>query len=193
MSTTVSNDRLKILTPDEAELIWRLRLAVVRAAQPDSLYWWDDRSLTPDAEFVTERLFSRRPQLAAARIALATALVRHRAAIPAVSRLIHLFDFGDEIEYELEAVKLTEAWLPSSFQTANALLDFVGQIVPDDSGYSCEIDGTLDTHTGPLEIWLALDNDPRLKRIVAEASALTLAYATGGLQRPVFPYLRRKR
>lgn len=127
-------------------------------------------------------------------MALAAALARHRAAITlAAPRLLHLFDFGDDMEYELEAVKLTEAWIPPAFPNANALLDFIGHLVPDGTGYSCEVGGRLETHIGPLEIQLSLDTDPHLKRIVAEASALALAYAIGGPQRPVFPCLRRKR
>ena len=61
-------------------LILRLRLLVCRAAQPDSLKWWDDNALTAEGAYLTERLFSRRPRAAAARIALAAARSRHWAA-----------------------------------------------------------------------------------------------------------------
>lgn len=45
---------------DEIEVrVLRLRLAIARAAQRNSLSWWDDASLTPDANLLLRRLFPR--------------------------------------------------------------------------------------------------------------------------------------
>ena len=70
------------MTSTEAETIFRLRLLVARAAQSDSLRWWDDRSLTTEGDFVTGRLFAGRPRVAGVKISLATARVRNRDAVP---------------------------------------------------------------------------------------------------------------
>ncbi len=194
MNPLPSRDKLRTLTLAEAELIVRLRLLVVRAAQPDSLRWWDDRSLTVEGGYLTERLFSRRPRLAAAQIAMATARARHWAAIPKTPKAVHLFDFGDDLEYELEAVALDEAWIPAEpFATQDALLLAVGRVIPDGTGYSTSYSGQGDEHTGALEIQISVDADPTLKPPVAQAAALALAYGVGGPDRPVFPYLKLKR
>ena len=194
MNSLPSRDKLKTLTLAEAELIMRLRLIVVRAAQPDSLRWWDDRSLTVEGGYLTERLFSRRPRLAAAQIAMATARSRHWAAIPKTPEVVHLFDFGDDLEYELEAVALDEAWIPAEpFASLDTFFLEIGRTVPDGTGYSTSYSGRAAEYNGALEIQISIDTDPTLKPPVAQASALALAYGVGGPDRPVFSYLKLKR
>lgn len=186
------HDRFHYLTLAEAELISRLRLIVARAAQPDSLRWWDDRSLTAEGGYLAERLFARRPRLAAAKIALGAARRRHAATVPNSPGMVHLFDLGDEAEYEVSAVALDEGWIPATaFTSGEIFLAAVAAIIPDGTGYTCQFPGLRGTLSGPLEVQLSPDSDPTIKHTVAQASALALAYGEAGLDRPVFPYFKR--
>ncbi len=179
-----------LLGPKEAEAILRLRLIVARAAQIDSLRWWDDRSLTLEGDFMTARLFPEHPRVAGAKIAMATARARHWAAIPRPPGVVHLFDLGDELERELAAAPLNEAWIPGdSFAAMDAFVFALGNIAPDGAG--CRYSGQADTQTGALRIELSLDTSSELKSALAEAGALALAYNSAGMARPVFPYLQR--
>jgi hypothetical protein len=192
MTSASVKERFQYLTSAEAELILRLRLIVARAAQPDSLRWWNDRSLTAEGGYLAERLFARRPRLAAAKIALGAARRRHAAAVPNSSKTVHLFDLGDEAEYELSAVPLDEAWIPATPFTSGAMvLDAVAAIIPEGTGYTRQFSGLHGTLTGPLEVQLTPDSDPTMKLVVAQASALALAHGEAGPDRPVFPYLKR--
>lgn len=176
----------------EAERILRLRLVVARAAQPDSMNWWDDRSLTAEGLYLADRLFARRPRQAAAKIALQTARVRYVAAVPETG-VVHLFDLGDRVEYELARVSVAEAWLPATaLESPEALLLAIGDIVPDGVGYLTEYAGQRRLLAGPFEIRLSPEADPSIKPPVARACALALACAESGLGRPVFPYMKVK-
>jgi hypothetical protein len=77
------------LTPEDACEILGLRLVIARAANQDSLAWWDDESLTPHAGFLLERVFPMAPSLAARSLALAAASARHQAACP--EKALHLY------------------------------------------------------------------------------------------------------
>lgn len=79
------------LRPDEARLILSLRLLIARAANKDSLAWWDDESLTLSADFLLERLFPVAPALAARSLALRAAQARHQAACAPYKRALHLY------------------------------------------------------------------------------------------------------
>lgn len=174
----------------DVKVVWRLRLIIARAAQSDSLGWWDDRSLTAEGEFLATRLFARRPRLAAAKIALAAARARHAAAIPKGSG-VHLFDLGGELEYELAGMALDEAWIPvDPIVSSDALLDALAGAIPDGVGYTIAHSGRPETLTGPIEIRPSPDVDPSVDPMVAKASALALAYGGAGLGRPVFPFLK---
>ena len=68
------------LTPQETHTILGLRLLIARAANKDSLKWWDDESFTTHAGFLLDRIFPMAPPLAARSLSLAAAIARHRAA-----------------------------------------------------------------------------------------------------------------
>ncbi len=79
------------MTPEDAHTILGLRLLIARAANKDSLAWWDDESLTRHAGFVLERTFPMAPPLGARSLALAAALARHQAACSTDTRALHLY------------------------------------------------------------------------------------------------------
>ena len=86
---------------------------------------------------MTERLFPIRPRLAGAKIAMATARVRHWATIPKEKGVLHLFDFGEELEAALATAPLDEAWVSvEPFATAGAFGNALRRAVPDGIGYT---------------------------------------------------------
>ena len=97
---TASNNST-VLRPSDGDRILRLRLAIARAGQSDSMGWWVDESLTPDATFLLGRLFPRSIERSRQRLALQSAFARHRAELVAVPDARHLFDLGDEVEFEI--------------------------------------------------------------------------------------------
>lgn len=76
---------------DQALSILALRLLVARAAQADSLRWWDDEVLTEPAAFILDRTFPHSPPLAARSLALQAALARHRDAAEVFHSTLHLY------------------------------------------------------------------------------------------------------
>ncbi|GAB4408230.1 MAG: hypothetical protein Kow00123_21260 [Anaerolineales bacterium] len=80
-----------ILTPQEAHAILMLRLLIARAAQRDSLAWWDDLALTAEAQFLLDPLFPVSPTVAARSLALRAAASRHRDAYEAMPHALHLY------------------------------------------------------------------------------------------------------
>lgn len=84
------------------DLVLQLRLAVARAAQRDSLSWWDDEALTPDADLLLRRLFPRSSTGAARKLALRAARARHEAVLAAWPQARHLFNLGVEVENRLD-------------------------------------------------------------------------------------------
>jgi hypothetical protein len=174
--------------PDAFPIIWKLRLLVARGAQPDSLHWWDDSSLTQEGMYVVERLFPRAPRVAAAKIALAAAKARHWSAIRAAPEIVHLFDLGDQVEFELAALSLDETWVHDEALTLEQLTDEFAHLCP--AGFSSEVGSR--TETGAIETHLSPDSALSIHPGVLEACALASVYMTRGVQgKPIFPYLRR--
>ena len=188
MTATIPSTRTrpKLIAPAEAETILRLRLLVARAAQPDSLNWWNDRSLTPEGGYVAERLFWVRPQLAAAKIAMASGRARHWDAIQAAPDIVHLFDLGEIIEHELHVFPLGEAMIPSApFASIAHLRTDIGKLIGDKVGYQI----VKRDETGAIEIRAVTEQ--AVRPLVAWVCACALAFCEGDTGQPVFPYLHR--
>ena len=75
----------------DLQTILRLRLLIARAANRDSLAWWDDEALTAPAGFLLERLFPVAPPLAARSLALRAAFARHEGACTDIGGVLHLY------------------------------------------------------------------------------------------------------
>jgi hypothetical protein len=176
------------LTDKDLETILHIRLLVARAAQPDGLRWWGDRSLTPEGGYITERLFARRPKLAAAKIALESARGRHAAVMRDTAELVHLFDLGEDTELELSTTRLDEVWVPGEpYASRDDLMSAISRILPDGVGCAHGEPG----EDGKLLVGLGSDVDRGLHPIMLEVGALASAYGAGGIGRPVFPFLKR--
>lgn len=173
------------VTPEDAQLILRLRLLIARAANSDSLAWWDDDTLTLHAEFLLERIFPMAPALAARSLALAAAAARHQAACPDDSAL-HLYrlDADKQDELAVRSVPLLPIPLPADpITTMDALrqhlLDLVGEPAP----YTV----VRETSTHGLQV-KAPSSPPYASPMVHRARTLAWAYLEGAPGEPVFPF-----
>jgi hypothetical protein len=174
------------LTPEEAQLILGLRLLVARAANKDSLAWWDDESLTPHADFVLERVFPVAPPLAARSLALAAARARHRAAYPVNSRVLHLYrlDLDNQDKLALRFAPLLPVPVPEEPITTLAMLR---QHLLNLTGKPAHYTVVGETSTHGLQIEVSPDPD-ETSPLMHRARTLAWAYLEGGPDKPAFPF-----
>ena len=178
------------LSPEDAGIILRLRLLIARAASKDSLAWWEDHSLTPEASFVLERIFPMQPDLAARNLALAEALARHQAACPSSRGIVHLYrlDSDGQDELAMRSVSVLAAAVPETpIDTTDllrrALLEVLGQAMPYRALRRTDAHG-LEISVPPTPAGVA----PLLHR----AGTLAWAYLEGDRAKPVFPYCQER-
>lgn len=171
----------------DVELVQRLRLLVARAANRDSLAWWDDDSLTAPAGFLLERLFPVAPPLAARSLALAAARSRHRGALGDVGPALHLYRLDADNADALAArdIRLLEVDCPGApITTLDALRERVVALIGQPEQVKV-VDRLLGggLHIAippcPLGVW------PPLHRV----RFLAWAYLEGGASQPVFPFI----
>jgi hypothetical protein len=174
------------LTPEEARAVLGLRLLIARAANGDSLAWWDDESLTPHAGFLLERIFPMAPSLAARSLALAAALARHQAACPAHSGALHLYrlDPDNQDELALRFAPLLNVSMPeepiTTLETLRRhLLSLTGKPAP------CTVVRETDAHGLQIE---SPPGPPGVSPMLHRARTLAWAYLEGGPGEPVFPF-----
>lgn len=174
------------LVPKDARLILGLRLLVARAANKDSLAWWDDESFTTHAGFLLERIFPMAPPLAARSLTLAAALARHEAACPANSGTLHLYrlDPDNQDRLVLRFAPLLPIPVPEEPVTTmealrQHLLDLTAKPVP----YT--VLRRTDTHRLQVQI---LSSPDRVPPLLHRARTLAWAYLEGAPGEPVFPF-----
>lgn len=174
------------LTAEDLHLILRLRLLLARAANKDSLAWWDDESLTPPAEFLLERLFPMAPALAARSLALSAALARHQAACVGNDKALHLYrlDPDNRDRLALRTAPLLPVPVPHDpITTTEALkqhlLDLISQPMP------YKVTQRTDTRGLQLEI---PPSPSGVSLLLHRAQTLAWAYLEGVPNQPVFPF-----
>jgi len=173
--------------PDR-KLILNLQLLIARAAQKDSLKWWEDDSLTPSGKYLLERLFIVDADEAGRKLAIEAAKVRFQAAFGNENNLLHLFhlDQEGEVEHSLQGISLSSVSVPSEpIQTIenlrHVLVEQVGsplkyQVIGERSNNRLEIKmgdapSKSDlTHIVKTLAWAALESEPG---------------------KPVFPYIQQ--
>ena len=174
------------LTPEQAHTILGLRLLVARAANKDSLAWWDDESLTPHAGFLLERIFPVAPPLAARSLALAAALARHQAACPANGRALHLYRLDADNQDRL-ALRFAPLLAISVSEEPITTLETLRQHLFDLTEGPAPYTVVRETDTRGLEI-----NIPPcpagVSPMVHRARTLAWAYLEGSPDEPVFPF-----
>jgi hypothetical protein len=174
------------MTPEDARIILSLRLLVARAANKDSLAWWDDESLTSHASFVLERLFPMAPALAARNLALSAALARHQAACPANGGIVHLFRLDPDSKDKLALRRIPLLAIPvpdHPITTMDALRRYLWELAGKPAPYT--VVRQTDMHGLHIEIPPGpADVSPLLHR----ARTLAWAYLEGAPGQPVFPF-----
>jgi len=188
MSEHTSTDNL---TPEGIRMILGLRLLVARAANKDSLAWWDDESLTAHAGFLLERIFPMAPPLAARSLALAAALARHQAACPANGEALHLYrldaDNQDKLALRfapLLAIPVPEEPITTLETLRQHLLDLTGEPTPYTVVRGTDAHG-LEIHIPPCPAGVS--------PMVHRARTLAWAYLEGAPREPVFPFCVEQR
>ena len=109
MTRPAKGDTTVAISREDAQSILSLRLLVARAANKDSLSWWDDESLTSYGGFLLERIFPFAPELAARSLALRAATARHRAVGSSQEAALHLYrlDLDGQDTLTLQSVPLS--------------------------------------------------------------------------------------
>ena len=172
------------LTPEETGAILGLRLLIARAANRDSLAWWDDDSLTPPGGFLLERVFPTAPALAARSLALAAAVARHQAAC--TGEVLHLYhlDADNQDGLALRFAPLLPIPVPREpIVTMDALrrhlLDLTGERV------SYTVVRRMDGHRLQIEV---RQRPAGASPLAHRARTLAWAYLEGAPGEPVFPF-----
>jgi len=170
----------------DARLILTLRLLLARAANNDSLAWWDDDSFAAPARFVLHRVFPFAPPLAARSLALRAALARHGAAFAARPQALHLYrldaDGLDKLALRFEPllpIPVPDEPIPTMEALGRRLLTLVGQPQP----YAVR----RRFHDGRL--WIEIPPPaPGLSSLLHRAQTIAWAYLEGAPREPVFPF-----
>ena len=174
------------MTPEEAQTILGLRLLIARAANKDSLAWWDDESLTRHAGYVLERVFPMAPPLAARSLALAAALARHQAACPADTRALHLYrlDADNLDKLALRFAPLLPIPVPEEpITTMEMLRQNLLNLTHEPASY------TVMRQTGTHGLQVEMSPCPAsVSPLLHRARTLTWAYLEGAPEEPVFPF-----
>ncbi len=172
---------------EEKKDLLALRLLIARAAQKDSLNWWEDDSLSPAGSYLLERLFPADPVEAGRKLALEAAKNRYEAALSSDNAVCHLFhlDNSGDIEYGLQGIRLADIPVPNEpISTADALQEkliaLLGpkppfQIVGERANRCIEISIKSSTH--------------RLSALDL-AHILSWASLEGQPGHPIFPFIR---
>lgn len=174
------------ISADDGLIILRLQLLIARAANKDSLAWWDDESLTPHAGFVLERLFPITPNLAARSLALAAAQARHRAAYAGLSGALHLYHLDADSQDALVLRNLSPMAV-SVPQEAMTSVDDLRQHLLD--VFSEPPSYTVVRRTEGQGLQIQLSQAPTgCSLLLHRAQILAWAYLEGKPGQPVFPF-----
>lgn len=163
--------------------ILELRLLIARAAAADALHWWDDDSLTDGGITLAGRIFSRRPERAAVRLALRAARSRHAAALERCPKAVHLFNLSEQFEMALDVALAFEDLgplrIPAPVDSMDELQDRLARL-----GSSPSAPVALPNHGRVLQLE---SREPGAE--LEQARILASGYLAGERGRAVFPFL----
>lgn len=174
-------------TLDDAQAILILRLLIARAANNDSLAWWDDESFAGHSAYLFERVFPVAPPLAARSLALRAAHARHEAAYAHEPAALHLFRLdarnGDKLA--LRDVALDELAVPPvPIRTLDELRAHLLRLTQEPKPYRRL------RSTGSRALLIEVPAaPPGITAWRHRAQTLAWAYLEGAPNQPVFPYL----
>lgn len=173
--------------PGDLRTILRLRLLISRAANRDSLAWWDDDALTAPAGFLLERLFPVAPPLAARSLALRAAFTRHEGACAGMTGILHLYrlDADNADGLALRNVPLLPVPYPEApITTMEMLREHLSALLGGPGQYKIVLrrdGGALQIAIPPCPagVWAPLHR----------ARSFAWAYLEGAPGQPVFPFV----
>ena len=172
------------LTATDVRLILALRLLIARAANRDSLAWWDDESLTPAAAYLLNRLFPMAPRVAGKSLALRAALARHRVACPEDGLHLYRLDADNRDKLALRFARLESVPVPEmAVGSTEALRGRLLELTETPQSY------TVLQQTGSLGLLIDIPPAPvGVPPMVHRAKTLAWAYLEGAEAAPVFPF-----
>jgi len=169
---------------EDAHLVLSLRLLIARAANRDSLAWWDDESLTLHASFLLERIFPMAPPLAARSLALSAALARHQAACPGQALHLYHLDADNQDRLALRFAPLLSIPVPEEpITTMDTLRQHLLNLTGAPALYT--VLRWMDAHGLQIEI---SPTPAGVSPLLHRAQTLAWAYLEGEPGRPVFPF-----
>ena len=174
-----------VIAANDVRDIVTLRLLVARAANSDSMAWWDDESLASHSGFLLRRIFPIAPATAARSLALQAANARHKAAID-----------------EADALHLFRLDLENRDALATRRFDLGDVEMPQESLTKADLRQHLEIVTGGPKPYKVIRRTPGNGLLIEvpdtqsvnvlwqhRASTLAWAYLEGEVGQPVFPYL----
>lgn len=172
------------LTPKETRTILGLRLLIARAANKDSLAWWDDESFTAHAGFLLDRIFPMAPPLAARSLSLAAAIARHQAAYTEETLHLYRLDSDNQDGLALRFEPLLPIPVPEEpITTLEALRRHLLDLTDDPANYII----VRETSTHGLQIEIP-SCPPGVSPLAHRAQTLAWAYLESAPGAPVFPF-----
>jgi hypothetical protein len=177
-----------MLALTEINTILSLQLLIARAAQKDSLGWWEDDALTPSGKYLLERLFLVDADEAGRKLALEAARVRYHAAFGAENSVLYLFhlDQTGDVEHSLQGINLSSIPVPSeSIQS----IDDLRQLLLEHTGSPMKYQVVGERSNNRLEIKMVdAPSTADLTHIVQTLAWATLESEPG---KPVFPFIQQ--
>lgn len=171
-------------TPAQVRDILALRLLIARAANQDSLGWWDDESLTPAAAYLLSRLFPVSPGVAGKSLALRAALARHGVACPRDGLHLYRLDADNRDKLALRFAPIERVPVPEEpIPTTEVLRDRLLELSESPQAYTVlrrTASGGLLIDVPPAPV----DVPPMVHR----AKTLAWAYLEGAQAAPLFPF-----
>lgn len=172
------------LTPQETYTILGLRLLIARAANKDSLAWWDDESFSAHAGFLLDRIFPMSPPLAARSLSLAAAIARHWAACTEETLHLYRLDSDNQDGLALRFEPLLSVPVPKEpITTLETLRQHLLDLTGTPAHYT--IVRKMSTHGLQIEIPPYPPGDSPLAH---RAQTLAWAYLESAPRAPVFPF-----
>lgn len=176
------------LSSEQALHLLRLRAVIARAAQKDSLRWWEDETLTTPGGYILERVFPGAPMLTGRNLTLRAAAIRHDAVIQGFDHAIHLYHISPDNSDVLAMRAMRNHFVegvthfPEPITTLDTLRQHLQAIIGTPPRYGRQ---PFLTQNGGLQIWLLRESADMVER----ANALAWAYLEGTVDQPVLPYM----
>lgn len=177
-----------MLEVTDRKLILNLQLLIARAAQKDSLKWWEDDSLTPSGKYLLERLFIVDADEAGRKLAIEAAKVRFQAAFGNENSFLNLFhlDQAGEVEHSLQGISLSS--IPVPLEPIQSIAD-LRQMLLEQVGSPMKYQVVGERSNNRLEIKMGdTPSNFELTDIVKTLAWATLESEPG---KPIFPYIQQ--